>query len=168
MLNGDGSNWPIERTLLGATTPGQSEPGSDGNRGVLRILQSFSVTGASPSGCLVSYQDTRWGSLTPLQRSSRCILQPQPNRPCYFSVLIRASYSIKCIVCIICIMCTICLERQEVFVYFSVIFALFFFIFFIFRLLYVHFVLFCFVLFVLNMETSTGLFEKKMFNSGKL
>ena len=31
------SIWPIDRTLLGATTPGQSEPGSDGNEGVLRI-----------------------------------------------------------------------------------------------------------------------------------
>ena len=39
----------------GATTPGQSEPGSDGNEGVLRIPQSSSITGASPSNCLVSY-----------------------------------------------------------------------------------------------------------------
>ena len=31
--------------------------------------------------CLMSYQDTRWGSLTPLQRCSRCILQPQPTGP---------------------------------------------------------------------------------------
>ena len=31
----------------------------------------------SPSDCLVSYQDTRWGCLTPLQRCSRCILQTQ-------------------------------------------------------------------------------------------
>ena len=29
--------WPIDRTLSGATTPGQSGPGSDGNEGVLRI-----------------------------------------------------------------------------------------------------------------------------------
>ena len=31
------SIWPIDRTLSGATTPGQSGPGSDGNTGVLRI-----------------------------------------------------------------------------------------------------------------------------------
>ena len=35
--------------------PGQSGPGSDDNNGVLRIPQSFSITGASPSDCLVSY-----------------------------------------------------------------------------------------------------------------
>ena len=42
-------------TLSGATTPGQSKPGSDGNKEVLCILQSSSITGASPSDCLVSY-----------------------------------------------------------------------------------------------------------------
>ena len=40
-------------------------PGSDGNKGVLRITQSSSITGASPSDCLVSYQDTYWESPTP-------------------------------------------------------------------------------------------------------
>ena len=43
------------RTLSGATTPGQSGPGSDGNKGVLSIPQSSSITGTSPSDCLVSY-----------------------------------------------------------------------------------------------------------------
>ena len=33
------SVWPIDRTLSGATTPGQSRPGSDGNEAVLQILQ---------------------------------------------------------------------------------------------------------------------------------
>ena len=42
-------------TLSGATTPGQNGPGSDGNEGVLRIPQSSSITGTSPSDCLVSY-----------------------------------------------------------------------------------------------------------------
>ena len=45
----------MARTLSGATTPGQSGPGSDGNKGVLRIPQSSSITGTSLSGCLVSY-----------------------------------------------------------------------------------------------------------------
>ena len=41
--------------LSGATTPGQSGSGSDGNEGVLRIPQSSSTAGTSPSDCLVSY-----------------------------------------------------------------------------------------------------------------
>ena len=46
---------PIDRTLSGATTPGQSGPGSDSNEGVLCIPQSFCITGTSPLDCLVSY-----------------------------------------------------------------------------------------------------------------
>ena len=65
--------------LSGATTPGQSGPGSDGNKGVLHILQSYSITGTSPSDSLVSYSGHLLGGLTPLQRCSRCILQPQPT-----------------------------------------------------------------------------------------
>ena len=38
-----------------ATTPGQSRPGSDSNKGVPRIPQSSSTTGTSPSDCLLSY-----------------------------------------------------------------------------------------------------------------
>ena len=45
---------PIDKALLGATTPDQSGPGSDGNEGVLRIPQSFSITTTSPPDCLVS------------------------------------------------------------------------------------------------------------------
>ena len=48
------SIWPIDRTLSSALTPGQSEPGNNGNERVLHIPQS-SKTGASPSDCLVSY-----------------------------------------------------------------------------------------------------------------
>ena len=47
----------IDRTLSGATTPGQSGPVSDGSEGVLCIPQSFNITGASPSDYLVSYQE---------------------------------------------------------------------------------------------------------------
>ena len=47
---------PIDSTLSGATTPSQSGPRSDGNEGVLRILQSSGITGTSPSDCFVSYQ----------------------------------------------------------------------------------------------------------------
>ena len=45
----------IDRTLSGATTPDQNGPGSDGNKGVVRILQSSCITGTSPADCLVLY-----------------------------------------------------------------------------------------------------------------
>ena len=45
---------PYIGPLSGATTPGQSGPGSDGNEGVLRIPQSSSIAGTSPSDCLGS------------------------------------------------------------------------------------------------------------------
>ena len=43
------------RSLSGATTPGQSGPGNNGNKGMLRIPQSASINGTSPSDCFVSY-----------------------------------------------------------------------------------------------------------------
>ena len=43
------------RTLSGATTPGQSGPGSNSNEGVLRIPQGPGNTWTSPSDYLVSY-----------------------------------------------------------------------------------------------------------------
>ena len=46
---------PIDRALSDATIPGQSGPGSNGNEVVLHIPQSPSITGISPSDCLVSY-----------------------------------------------------------------------------------------------------------------
>ena len=48
------SIWPIDMTLSGATTLGQSRPGSNGNEGILHIPQS-SRAGTSPSDCLMSY-----------------------------------------------------------------------------------------------------------------
>ena len=45
----------MDRTLSDATTPSQSRPWSDDNEGVLRIPKSSSITGTSPSDCLVSY-----------------------------------------------------------------------------------------------------------------
>ena len=62
---------PIDKTLSGATTPGQSEPGSNSNKGVLRIPQSSNITGASPSDCLVSdLGHLLWGGLNSLKRYS--------------------------------------------------------------------------------------------------
>ena len=72
----NGFIWPIEKTLLGATSSGKSELGSDSYDGVLRIPQSSSITGVSPSDCLVSYLGHLLeGSLNPLQWCSWCIPQ---------------------------------------------------------------------------------------------
>ena len=46
---------PIDRTLSGATIPGQSGPGSNGDEGVLHIAQSISITWTSLLDRLVSY-----------------------------------------------------------------------------------------------------------------
>ena len=51
---------PIDKTLSGATTPGQGDSGDGGNEEVLRIPQNFS-SGASPSDSLVSYQEHSLG-----------------------------------------------------------------------------------------------------------
>ena len=45
----------IDKILLGATTTGQSGPGSDDNEEVLHIPQSSGITGASPSDYLMPY-----------------------------------------------------------------------------------------------------------------
>ena len=46
---------PLDRALSDDTTPGLSGRGSDGNKEVLHIPQSSSITGASLSDGLVSY-----------------------------------------------------------------------------------------------------------------
>ena len=60
------SIWPIDITVSGSTTMGQSGHGSDGNEEVLCISLSSSITGTSPSDCLVSYlgHSLRGGGLT--------------------------------------------------------------------------------------------------------
>ena len=61
---------PIDKTLSGATTPGQSEPGSDSNEGVLHIPHNLSITGTSPSDSLVSYPGHLLGEGLPLYRET--------------------------------------------------------------------------------------------------
>ena len=56
---------PFIVLLSYTTTPGQSGHGSDGNEGVLRIPQSPSITGASPSDRLVSYPGHSFGESYP-------------------------------------------------------------------------------------------------------
>ena len=54
MFKSQSSIWPIDRILPGATTPGQSEPGSNSNERVLHIPQ-ISKAEASHSHCFMSY-----------------------------------------------------------------------------------------------------------------
>ena len=61
---------PKDRTLLGATTLGQSGPGRNGNEGVLCIPQSSSNTGTSPSDRLVSYLGHSLERVLPLRRDA--------------------------------------------------------------------------------------------------
>ena len=56
-----GSIWPIDRTLSGATTPGQNGHGTMAMKEVLHITQRFSITGISLSDCLVSYSGHSFG-----------------------------------------------------------------------------------------------------------
>ena len=55
------SIWSIDRTLPGATTPGHSGLGSNGNEGVLHIPQISSITETPPSDFLVSYPGHSFG-----------------------------------------------------------------------------------------------------------
>ena len=56
---------PIDRTLLDATTLSQNGPGSHDNKEVLCIPQSSSITGTSPSDCLMSYPGHTLGEFYP-------------------------------------------------------------------------------------------------------
>ena len=58
--------WPIDRTLLGATTLGQSELGSNGKEGVHCISQSCCIIEASPWDCLMSHPGHSLGGVLSL------------------------------------------------------------------------------------------------------
>ena len=64
------SIWPIDRTLSDATTPDQRGSERNGNEGVLCITQNSSITGASPSNCLVTYPGHSWVGVLPLSRDA--------------------------------------------------------------------------------------------------
>ena len=75
VLISSSSVWSIDRTLSSATAPGQCGPGSNDNEGVLCISQSSSITGASPSDCIVSF-----GSVLPLCRDAVCVFYSHNQR----------------------------------------------------------------------------------------
>ena len=60
------SIWLIDRTLLGATALGHSGHGSDGNEGVLWILQSSSISGALTIRLFSVISRTLIGGVLPL------------------------------------------------------------------------------------------------------
>ena len=64
----NGSIWPLDRNLSGATTPGQSGSESDDNEGVLHIPKSSGITGVSPSDYLESYAGHSLGVVLLLYR----------------------------------------------------------------------------------------------------
>ena len=75
------SIWLIDRALSGATIPGQSRHGSDGNEGLLRIPQSSSITETSPSDFLVSYRthSLEVGSYSSAEMQSVYSTAPSPT-----------------------------------------------------------------------------------------
>ena len=104
------SIWSIDRILSGTITPGQSGPGSDDNEGVLHIPQISSITGTSPSHCLVLYprHSLEGGALTPLQRCSRYILQPQPTGQFCVSVCGNVVWNILVIIFLLIVFVCVC------------------------------------------------------------
>ena len=71
--------WPIDKTLSSAITLDQSGPGSNGNEGVLCIPQNSSISGTTPSNCLMS-KDSYWGErVLPLCRGAVGVFY-SPNR----------------------------------------------------------------------------------------
>ena len=52
------SIWPIDGILIGTTTPGQSEPGSNSNKTVLHALRSSRTGATLPDIVLCHTQDT--------------------------------------------------------------------------------------------------------------
>ena len=62
--------WSIDRTQSGATTPGQSGPGRDGNKEVHHIPQSSSITEALPNRLFSVISWTFIVGVLPLYRDS--------------------------------------------------------------------------------------------------
>ena len=102
------SIWPIDRILSGATTPSQWT-WEQWHEGVHCILQGSIITGTSPSDCLVLYQGSWWWDLTPQQKSSRCIQQPQPRGQLIICIELNGLKMYSCfIIKIIIIITSVC------------------------------------------------------------
>ena len=66
-------------TLSGATSLGMTGHGSDGNKGVLRIPQSSSITGTSPSDYLLSYTGQTFGGESYLSAKMQSVYSTAPT-----------------------------------------------------------------------------------------
>ena len=89
--------------LSGATTSGQSGPGSDGNEGVLCIPQSSGITETSASDGLVSYpgHSLGGGSYPSAEKQSVYSVAPANWAMEYFvELLYKFSLFWKCLKCI--------------------------------------------------------------------
>ena len=82
--------------LSGATTPGQSGPGSDGNEGVLHIPQS--TAGTSPSDCLVSYLGHSCGVGSYPSAEKQSVYSTAPADLATFKKEIKLIYLFRCFV----------------------------------------------------------------------
>ena len=90
--------WSIDRTLSGATTPGQSGPRLDGNEGVLHFPQSWNIIGASATGCLMSYSGRLlWGVFLPLFREAVGVFYSPTQFGCFVLSFFAHSYIISSI-----------------------------------------------------------------------
>ena len=79
------SIWPLDNTLSDTTTPGRSGPGSNGNEEYSTLSKALALLELHYQIVSCHLQDICWGIPTPLQRCSRCILQPQPTGPNIFN-----------------------------------------------------------------------------------
>ena len=84
--------------LLGATTPGQSKPGSNGNEGVLRIPQSSSIIGSLPSDCLVSYTEHSLGGRFYPSAEVQSVYSTVPAEWASWLVIFSYNYLVKNII----------------------------------------------------------------------
>ena len=104
---------PIDRTLLGATTPGRSGPESNVNERVLCISQNFR-TGASPSDHLMFIFKTLVegrGNLTPQQICSQCIQQQSIYMGMCVYICVRVYMYVCVYVCMYVYVC-VCVYRH--------------------------------------------------------
>ena len=88
---------PIDRTLSGATTRGQSKPGDDGDGEVLYILQRSSLIGASPLDYLMSYHELYlWNSYPSAEIQSVYSTNPA-DWVCHLTLTCYVSRILKCV-----------------------------------------------------------------------
>ena len=74
-----GSVRPIDRTLSGATHWARVDLGTMAMKELSAFTKARAIVEPHHQIVLCHKQDTRWKGFTPLQRCSRCILQPQPT-----------------------------------------------------------------------------------------